>query len=648
MKRIENIHHSNSGTSQSTGFEKSFTVPIFESLESVPTVVSSDWWTEPNIEEECLLRFLKASLEKKDGHVVTTDDCPHSSPARSTHVSLDESFHQASEALTDQACSSQPKAFDDPVEKYLEDMMVLDQDDSIWDIYDLEHVTILNLMDTGGQPEFHEILPIILQGPSLHLLFFNLYLNLTDKVDIEYIGETPNAPITYKSNYNTLQMLHQLLSSFYSISKDAGFSTAVLIATHVDLLEEESKKQIITEKNDDLTKEFKQSDFYDHFLTFPNNDDGKNVIFHPVNNMYGAKEEMAKMRNFLTDLIASKRFTSEELPCIWVVFHMILRRRYEKPTGVCTLHQCTELAIECGIEKAHVHDVLEYFHHNLGTVLYYKDVPKLNEIVICDPDILFQRITYLITASFGGIKDCHDWAKKIRTTGEIPEFLFNNAISSSKGSPLTVEHLLNLLTHYNVITKMTYGENEAVKYFMPCLLLPDPQFNIITVTPEQLKSQPLLIKFKGGYIPVGVFSALIVQLSHKWRLDEVNRFRNRVHFLNIFNGTEIELLCRLSYLEVHVKKDYPVIRETVLESLQVVLQSCNHTKRIKHITGFYCPGSSPDNPHFSECTSPAAMLCSQRCPDYQNSVTPGPSIVKWFKEVSRIFLLIFNFKHLYL
>ena len=645
LKRIENIHHSDSGTTHSTGFERSITVPIFESLESV-SMVTSDWWTKQKIEEEYLLQFLKASFEKKDEYVVTTDDCPHSSPVRSPRVSLDESSHQVSEVLTDQACFSQQKGFDNPVEKYLEDMMVLDQDDSIWDICDLEHVTILNLMDTGGQPEFHEILPVILQGPSLHLLFFNLYLNLTDKVDIEYMGETTNAPITYKSNYNTLQMLHQLLSSFYSISKDAGFSTAVLIATHVDLLEEKTKKQIITEKNDDLTKEFKQSDFYDHFLTFPNNDDGKNVIFHPVNNMYGTKEEMAKMRNFLTSLIASKRFMIKELPCIWVVFHMILRRRYEKPTGVCTLHQCTALAIECGIEKVHVPEVLEYFHHNLGTVLYYKDVPKLNEIVICDPNILFQSITYLITASFGGIKDCHDWAKKIRTTGEIPDFLINNTISQSKDSPLTVEHLLNLLTHYNVITKMSYGENETVKYFMPCLLLPDPQFNITTVTPNQLKSQPLLIKFEGGYIPVGVFSALIVRLSHIWRLDESNRFRNHVHFLDIDRGAKIELLCRLSYLEIHVEEGslhLPVIRETVLESLQIVLQSCNHTKHIKHIIGFYCPGSSPDNPHFTECTSPAAMLCSQRCRDYKNSVTPEPSIVKWFKVVSRIFLLIFIF-----
>ena len=650
LGRMENIQ-SSPHTPQSTGFEKPLTIPIYKSPEIVPTTITPEW-IERTMEEEAahLLKYLKASFDEEDGYVegTATDDRP-SFPERSA---LDKSSDNVLEPLSmNIPLTHQLDFINNPVERFFEDLLELDNPE-VGDV--LENITTVYLMDTGGQPEFHEILPVILHGPSLHLLFFNLSHNLEDEVEIDYREEKgKTTQITYKSNYNTLQMLYQLISSLYSISKescnlkDAGLSATVLLATHVDLLKEESRKQDIIKKNDDLAKEFKQSDWYDDFLTFSKNDD-TNVIFHPVDNMYGTQEEMANIRTFLTDLIDT-RFTSRELPCIWVAFHMILRRRYEKPTGVCTLHQCTELAKECGIEELHVSEVLEYFHHNLGTVLYYKDVPKLNEIVICDPNILFQSITYLITASFGGEKLHHDSAEKVRKTGEIPTHLINFAISSSKDSPLTAEHLLNLLTHYNVITKMSYGENEAAKYFMPCLLLPDPQFNITTVTPDQFKSQPLLIKFEGGYIPVGVFSALIVRLSHIWRLDEANRFRNHVHFLDVVGRAKIELLCRLSCLEIYVEEGLlylPVIRETVLESLQVVLRSCNHTKLIKHITGFYCPGSSPDNPHFSECTSPAAMLCSQRCPDYKNSVTPGPSIVKWFKEVSRIFLLIFIFKHL--
>ena len=45
-------------------------------------------------------------------------------------------------------------------------------------IKDIEKTTTVYIMDIGGQPEFHEIMPIILTGPALHMIFFNLAVNL--------------------------------------------------------------------------------------------------------------------------------------------------------------------------------------------------------------------------------------------------------------------------------------------------------------------------------------------------------------------------------------------------------------------------------------------------------------------------------------
>jgi len=53
-------------------------------------------------------------------------------------------------------------------------------------IKDIEKTTTIYLMDTGGQPEFHEILPIILPGPALHMVLFNLAFDLNELIPVRF------------------------------------------------------------------------------------------------------------------------------------------------------------------------------------------------------------------------------------------------------------------------------------------------------------------------------------------------------------------------------------------------------------------------------------------------------------------------------
>ena len=118
---------------------------------------------------------------------------------------------------------------------------------------DIEKTTTIYLMDTGGQPEFHEIIPIILQGPALHLVFFNLAFDLNEPVPVQFCHpEVTNPAVTYKSSYTGIQMIYQLLSSLYCLRKDS--SRAVLIGTHLDQLkdEEEQGEKRIAEINDSI------------------------------------------------------------------------------------------------------------------------------------------------------------------------------------------------------------------------------------------------------------------------------------------------------------------------------------------------------------------------------------------------------------
>ena len=113
-------------------------------------------------------------------------------------------------------------------------------------IKDIEKTTTIYIMDIGGQPEFHEIMPIIFNGPALHMVFFNLAINLDDPIPIRFCQQDgADSLITYKSSYTGKEMIFQLLSSLYYLSKGLSPDSepaAVLIATHLDQLKNQEEQ----------------------------------------------------------------------------------------------------------------------------------------------------------------------------------------------------------------------------------------------------------------------------------------------------------------------------------------------------------------------------------------------------------------------
>ena len=170
---------------------------------------------------------------------------------------------------------------------------------------------------------------------------------------------------------------------------------------------------------------------------------------------------------------------------------------------------------------------------------------------------------------------------------------------------------------------------------------------------EQLESfciPPLLIRFDGNYIPIGVFSALVVKLSQtSWKPDRKSRYRNHILFrTDLFS---VKLIVYPAYLEFRIsianKKEpkEPLhqfcmeTREIVVGTLKAVLDLHEHTRKTKFQLGFYCPGSfqasGSDDPHFCECfpswnhTNPKTFACS-KCPRYQEQDYLPPETTIWF------------------
>ena len=523
-------------------------------------------------------------------------------------------------------------------------------------IKDIEKTTTLYFMDTGGQPEFHEIMPIILNGPALHLIFFNLTFDLNDPISIRFCDpDGTDSKITYMSSYTGKQMIFQLLSSLYyltlsstispqGIGEEKGLSppskpAAVLIATHLDQLKDQEKQggHKIEEINDCLKQLLSNTDLHRQaFLTYPKEDkDEKNIVFIPVNNYSGEEEEIYHLQKFLREVI-DDRFAPVELPSSWLLFHLLLRHRYENSPGVCRLEDCRALARGCGLDEKDVPQVLRYIHQHLGTILFYEDVPGLNELVICDPNVLFESIYHLVAVSFGGGRTHHTLAAEIRKTGEIASEVLDRICSQRSSSLITNELVIELLKHFKILTKIV--SDDRIYYFMPCLLHPNNSLELSCKALQALCPPPLLVRFDGNYIPIGVFSALVVKLSQSsWEPDRDIRYRNHIlfHTDGVF---PVELRVHPAYLEFRIRianyeEEEPKeihefcmkVLKKVVDTLKSILGLHQHTKKAKFQLGFYCPGSFQTDglPHFCGCLphqnfiNPKAFVCSKspRCQD---------------------------------
>ena len=62
-------------------------------------------------------------------------------------------------------------------------------------------LTLLHIVDIGGQPECHEILPLLLHGLALNLIFLNVTQDLDSPYTVVYRADGGFSPIQYESEF---------------------------------------------------------------------------------------------------------------------------------------------------------------------------------------------------------------------------------------------------------------------------------------------------------------------------------------------------------------------------------------------------------------------------------------------------------------
>ena len=179
-------------------------------------------------------------------------------------------------------------------------------------------------------------------------------------------------------------------------------------------------------------------------------------------------------------------------------------------------------------------------------------------------------------------------------------------------------------------------------------------------------SSSLLIGFRCGYCPKGLFAALVVYLlantkSHfQWRLQRDRIFRDQISFsVGPYDTVAVtvqpkflEISCTPASSELTHNRHFPPattcgeVRRYVERGIHEVTSALHYTRDAAHYLAFYCPGGhrgpDPREPHPAEIVFDDGVPCTLRCElAEQKTFRLPPGHERWFTEVrSRVCMAV--------
>ena len=388
----------------------------------------------------------------------------------------------------------------------------------------LQKTFSLYLRDTGGHVEFQEMLPLLISGPSIFIFVFRIDLDFQSRFSIEYRKGESESINCYTSSITTQEAFLQSLASVYAMDtpdKDTVKThkpLVFIVGTHIDRLHSSANARI-AELNQHIISLIEKNGFQDLVLYADNR---KGQIFFPVNNTSDSEDDFEFIRSKVNTLINGRKEFTIDYPVSYLLLCLDLQNVKK---SIITLDEFKILAAEHGIEGDDVFCLLHFLHLRIGIIRYY-DVDGLRDIVVIEPQVLFNTITDLVIRTFScealTRREMDEFERKGLMSPSVLETVINNEemkgilpASAFKGKcfsddKISSETFLQLLVHLRIITPIATPEDEEMKYFIPCVLnhVPESSGDVET------DILPLHVKFHCHHCPKGVFGVLVTHLMN--------------------------------------------------------------------------------------------------------------------------------------
>ena len=463
----------------------------------------------------------------------------------------------------------------------------------------------IHFIDSGGQPQFHEILPAFIRNTTATIFVMKLSETLDEHPTIKYYDV--NGELCGKSYSHALsndQMLQCCVRTIHSrpSTGEGKHSKTLVVGTHRDLESTCSESRV--EKNRKLL-DMLMPILQDELVLYSPRLPDPEVIF-PINAKTPAEPDH-RVCALIRKKVEDKKCAPPpyKIPIGWFLLEQDIIKASK--ASVISETECLGLASILNIDAEALTAALKYFD-DLNIFLYYPSV--LPEVVFSDPQILLNKVTELVHFSYSLRSDRPPLAVEgkwlqFRDKGIVTVDMFQDQRFSAHYIPdlFTPADLIKLFKHLLIIAPLS-----STEYFMPSLLhMISPKEVSKQLHPPSPSAAPLLVYFPAGCAQNGIFCALVVYLISEsyWKFAKGTSecvSRSCVCFQLPDAPVSIALFDSFSFFKVSVEapnplhpKVCPKIREAIFSGVEAAARALKYNNS-KPKPAFLCGKCSSESP----------------------------------------------------
>ena len=482
----------------------------------------------------------------------------------------------------------------------------------------------LLFVDCGGQPQFMEIIPILMKHAFLRILMFKLSEKLSERPEVDYYtasGSKYSLGHFTLTNEELIMRCMQMTQCQHSklpmpfIERQPEHPKSMVIGTFKDKLQ--ASGESLEAKNSKLAGMIQ---VFNKYLIKRS----ENEVIYAVNNTgSGPGVPRDPMAEELLQVVES---CGQSIRVKYPLSYYLLEVELRRAGRIVTREECWEIAEQLMFESEDAMDAALQFFHAVSLMFYFPAVTK--DVVFVDPMSLmdwltsiFERSVEVMDAPEGDVVS--EEMIRLRNQALLTTSVLQSLQSdeASDGAKVPVSNLINLLEHLLVIAPIQ--EESDTKYFMPSLL--DERNSSDLVRPSSTAAAPLKIKFSSLYAPSGLLSCLLVYMSSpqgifQWQIpahqsEEPTRlYKNEVHFTLAEYGGGITLVADDSHYSVYADSECsPELLPLIWDDIsQGISEACDNLSiSVEHSMGFQCLCPDPSS-HLAVVSSDhKSWVCSK-------------------------------------
>ena len=553
-------------------------------------------WNVVRLEEE-MERLSNAIKEKIDKKRHTVEIQPRYIGIQSKYIDIQphpaEAWSIASDELLQILLQKQPSVEDATVSNVKKDQNIHEvicqyMSDSPSAARKLETYdkTLIALYDSGGQPEFFDVMPLLNTVPTGNVMIFNLNEPLDAKISPEVFEEGHCMSTGKITDYTNAELLKTAIANIESCITMQSYSPinnnkVLVVGTHLDKYKKsnENVEKALSQIDNELNKKVLNKSTGD-MIVYYKREGKEDRIVHPISNTeYNIEQdEVAQKIRTAIEEMSNDENSKAEIPTTWMLFQYQIRL-LKKPC--IKLSDCYDIAERCYVEED-VKVILEYFH-GLGILLNYKG---LDDVVFCNPQWLFNQLSQLIRVKYNATYRVFV-AKGIINKSFMAKNIFSSLENDTCGV-IKLNDLLKLFVSLNIMAGLFVNHSKKdsdEQYFIPALLDPaPPTLSLLNIGKKF--SETMYVMYKGMSFPRGMFCCLITLLTKKnFKLLESKQYIYKD--LIVFQETSSEenqnylvLSDKISYMTVELYQDYEVnlLQRIYCKLLEALQNACKAMK----------------------------------------------------------------------